>query len=1357
MGKLSPRSLIRQFQILRDRCRAFVYYRVLLENGSELHGRSDENGRFRLFLPESTNYTLYTYSPRTNRFGVEEGRTGVSGNSRSSRILLSQRGGFDLDSDGIPDVGEFVLGTHPSLPDSDSDGVSDQTELAEGLDPLSGVPLVTGVVASLPLQGEAKQVVVVSDINNVEKQTAYVATGSYGLAIVDVSQFNNPTLLGQIDLPGDAVDVAVDPQSGLVAVALGSGGLSIVDVSTATTPSVRSTFPVIARQVEIKDGVAYVAVDGDVQAYALQTGSLLQTLSLSSSNIIAMARDGAVLFVMDTQKVLRAIDISGANMVNKGSLALPLQVGGSLFVGNGVAYIGDGAALSNTAGFAAVDTSNPNSLSLLSGVDAANIQGQSIAVNGSGLAVSVGSVRGPVGQPILSLDVIDVRDPASTDKFVTRYALTSAPSSVVIAGGIAYVANGIGGLSVVNYQPFDNKRIAPTVSVSASNIDVDPTKAGIQVVEGSSVSIRTNINDDIQVRSVELLLDGAVIQTSLTFPFNLTALIPQITANKNTAILAVRATDTGGNSTTSTPVTLELVPDTTPPTFVSIDPPNGSKRGKSLRTIQLGFSESMDPSTLVAANFSLVNTSNQSITPTSVEARNGNSQVLVHFPALELGTYTFTASNAALKDRSGNSLAGTAISSRFELVPFSARFSNPNGGFWDDPNNWDGGRIPGPTDDVLLDSNPNSTVTIRGPLGKEHCCQLKSPHVRWNFGCCNTLNRTRVYSHVRHYPRRNSQTRRCRNRQSQRWRSRFIINSWHSSSCREFPSGHLQRTRVERPNQYRNVKFMGPFNVLRSQQLRGDGDVVFSSDSTFNGLLNGSSGDILSIGPNITIRGRVGWLGQSINIGPDVGVSDGIVINEGVIQADTAGQVIHINAGTFRNEGGKVRVLDNGGIVFRRTIDNAQRTLVVEGQGNVSLFGTIINGGVVSIESGVSFDVTNGSVLNGITVNGDLQVRSNGEIIVRNGLNMNGSLNVGTTTNWGAIIFDGSQTLGGTGNVVFSNDKATGGNSTRNGLLNGNSGDVLTIGPNLTIRGKVGWIGRNINSGGVDGGAVDGVVINQGVIQADTTGEAIYINAGAFRNQGGKVRVLNNGAIGFRNTIDNTERTLVLEGQGQVALNGIINGGTVNVGNGVLFDIINGSVLNGITVDGDLHVKGNGEVKVRNGLNVNGSLHIGTATNWGAIIFDGSQTLGGTGNVVFSNDKATGGNSTRNGLLNGNSGDVLTIGPNLTIRGKVGWIGRNITQVEWMVAQPMALVINQGVIQADTTGEALYINAGIFENRGTVRVINNAGLALQNAVANFGTISSVSGILSLSGPIQAPESSTSHQEIKSLYRLTHLH
>ena len=77
--------------------------------------------------------------------------------------------------------------------DSDADGIDDFAEIEVGLDPRQALSLRTGVVSRLPLPGTALDLVV-------EGNTAYVVFGEAVLAIVDVSEFDNPILLGVLDL-----------------------------------------------------------------------------------------------------------------------------------------------------------------------------------------------------------------------------------------------------------------------------------------------------------------------------------------------------------------------------------------------------------------------------------------------------------------------------------------------------------------------------------------------------------------------------------------------------------------------------------------------------------------------------------------------------------------------------------------------------------------------------------------------------------------------------------------------------------------------------------------------------------------------------------------------------------------------------------------------------------------------------------------------------------------------------------------------------------------------------------------------------------------------------------------------------
>ena len=174
--------------------------------------------------------------------------------------------------------------------DTNADGINDLAEVQQGLDPLAGIAFPTGVIGSLPLQGTATAVDVEGSTSSSGGQTAYVATGSYGLAIVDASQFNKPLVRSQVQfVGGNATSVAVDPNLNVAAVADNAGGLVLVDVSNPSSPTIIKTIGINASQVRVKDGVAYASVGGNIQTYDLQTGDWLQTITVSSGTITGLA------------------------------------------------------------------------------------------------------------------------------------------------------------------------------------------------------------------------------------------------------------------------------------------------------------------------------------------------------------------------------------------------------------------------------------------------------------------------------------------------------------------------------------------------------------------------------------------------------------------------------------------------------------------------------------------------------------------------------------------------------------------------------------------------------------------------------------------------------------------------------------------------------------------------------------------------------------------------------------------------------------------------------------------------------------------------------------------------------------
>ncbi len=1292
-------------------------------NVSDVRLKSSSSGEWRSFLAASTPYHYVIFDPVSDLVAhgfftsAQDGvRTSIPTPYFQASLAL------DSDNDGLPDDVEFAIGTSALAVDSNGDGISDFAAIRQGLDPLAGRPVTTGILASLPLQGEANQIVVVENLDVVRKRTAYVATGSYGLAIVDVSNFQNPIVIGQIDLPGNAIDVAVDTNSSLAVVATGSGGLSIVDILQPTSPQLIRTVAAPATQVEVKDGVAFVVVSGELQAFDVLTGTRIQRLSLGASTITGLAREGSLLFAMDSANNLRAVDISGPEMFARGSLTMP-QGGGSLFVGNGIAYVS--ATSQFTGGFATANVSDPENLVLIAGASTDSNSASpnpSIVANGSGLGImTVGGGQG-VGP---SLNVYDSRDPSQTNQFVTSYALPQSPRSVTVAAGVAYVADGSGGLLIVNYQSFDSQGTVPTANLDSNGVDIDPDTDGVQVLEGSSVTVKAIVDDDVQVRSVELLVNGIIVQSALSFPFNLSATMPRISPDQMTATLQIRAVDTGGNSTTSAIVEVQLTPDTTPPTLASINPEDGTQKGKSFRTIQLVFSESMDPSTIVPANFSLIDSSNVAFNPISIQLRANDSIVQLTYELLPLGNYTFNGDSSNLTDRAGNVLGGSAIVSHFELVPISANFINTAGGFWDDPDNWDTGEAPGPDDDVAISIAPNATVTFRSDSETVNSILVDS-ELAITGGVLTVTENLTVNGAIA----MSGGTLRGANLIESNDASVMLSGGTLDGVTvnGSFTIGENDAVFVRNGLTLNGTVTLGDTNgygylqFVETQTLGGNGAVVFGSNNGNNTLGVGDSGATLTIGADIIVQGQTGYVGYNPNRG---GNSDVGLINNGTIQADVAGFTITVDAGNGVGNAGILKAVDGATLSLRgngwtssgliqadtgsritsnASFNNAANIMSFGGLGAVRSNGSIL-GGVLTIASETSV-MLSGGTLDGVTVNGSFTIGENDTVFVRNGLTLNGTATLGDTNGYGYLQFVETQTLGGNGAVVF------GSNNGNNTLGVGDSGATLTVDENIIVQGQTGYIGYNPNRGGNS----DVGLINNGTIQADVAGFTVTVDAGNGVGNAGILKAVDGATLSLRGngwtssgliqadtgsritsnaSFNNAANIMSFGGLGAVRSNGSILGGMLTIASETSV-MLSGGTLDGVTVNGSFTIGENDTVFVRNGLTLNGTATLGDTNGYGYLQFVETQTLGGNGAVVF------GSNNGNNTLGVGDSGATLTIDDNITVQGQTGYVGYNPNRG----GNSDVNVVNNGTIEF-TSGTDIRFS----------RIINDNGVVTADAAS----------------------------------------
>ncbi len=688
------------------------------DNTPVLRTRSDAGGNWEFFLGPDALFHLATFDPASGLVAHGYARTNPSGQRTAFNI-----GAFepsidrDSDGDGLPDDIEFAIGTAADNTDSDGDGASDFAEINQGLNPLDDRPTVTGVIAALGVEGATFDVAVVADTQDANRRTAYLAN-STGLVVADVTQFDRPVLLTELPLLGDGVDVAVDPQRSLAAVASGSGGLHLIDVSDPARPVLLQSVPVDVNQVVLYDGLAYAAAANEIQSFDTRSGEVVETLSLGDGEILGLHREGTMLFatnVFGEQGKIHAIDLSGVGMVLRGSLTLPRR-GGKMFVAEGVAWIAVVTTVAADDGLMTVDVSQPDILSLLNDTDRNIRSVRDVALNGSGLGVFAGNLGGIVGTAIVAA----AGDPTTTGPTFTQFRLPHLGEAVALSSGLAYIVTRGAGLQVVNFLAFDQGINPPDVTLGVLDTDLDPGRPGIQMLEASTVTLLAQITDDVQVRSVELLLNGDRARNEIAYPYDLSTTLPTIGQGDNQAVLQVRAIDTGGNVRLSDPVVIELLPDTAPPILVGLDPPDGSVQPVSRRTVTVNFSEPLAAATATAANFQLIGPGGV-VAPLSLRLSQRGAAVQLLYPPLEEASYEFVVHAAAVTDRVGNALGAADMVSRFR-VGFATReptvvWVNPAGGMWEEPSNWldvssQVARVPIATDDVQIDVPGDATITL---------------------------------------------------------------------------------------------------------------------------------------------------------------------------------------------------------------------------------------------------------------------------------------------------------------------------------------------------------------------------------------------------------------------------------------------------------------------------------------------------------------------------------------------------------------------------------------------------------------------------------------------------------------------
>jgi len=581
------------------------------------------------------------------------------------------------------------------------------------------------------------------------------------------------------------------------------------------------------------------------------------------------------------------------------------------------------------------------------------------------------------------------------------------------------------------------------------------------------------------------------------------------------------------------------------------------------------------------------------------------------------------------------------------------------------------------------------------------------------------------------------------------------------------------------------------FNGNTPYTINGTGEILIGNGA------NGISGNAdITLGPDITLRGYVG------NFSPG-----SILINQGTVHSDLPGTLTFgkagmsvINDGVMKGTGGgslslagnwtnntAITIQDGGTLNLNGTYDN-QGTIVatdsivnlggeftIAGLGELSRTGgSVVINGILNNAPGLVLDSTTGtwvinggqivggtletldgatlsaqnrhSVLDGVTINGNLNIGANSSINIINSLALNdqivingstGSLFASLSINGdspimidgtGEIVFGGGDNfLNGTADVTIGTDITLSGWHgdiqpgsvlTNLGTVHSSSPGMLTIGKSgMTVTndgvikgtggGSLSLAGNWTNNTSItiqDSGTLNlnGTYDNQGTIVATDSivnlgGEFTIEDLGNFSRTGGSVVL--------QGTLNNAPG-LVLDSTtgGWVINNGKIIGGVIETLDGASLSAQNrNSVLDGVTINGNLNIGTSSSINIINSLALNGQVVINGSTGslFASLSINGDSPImiGGTGEIVFG-----GGDNNLNGTAD------VTIGPGIILHGLRG----NIS--------PGSVLTNQGTVHSSSSGTLTIGKSGMTViNEGVVKGSGSGNIAVWGLASNDGT------------------------------------
>jgi hypothetical protein len=698
-------------------------------------GRTTASGALDLpMISLFEGYSLLIYDPLRN--AVSEGVAPAPGFAARPILpdpILRLPGINDLsgdtDEDGLTDLAEDVIGTRRDQKDTDADGASDYVEVQQGRDPLSGIALPVGPVSALPLSGLSKSIAL-------DGTVAYLAQGTGGMAVADLSDPLNPILLSQTALPGDSYDIAHSPTArtaAFVAYAsdaqISQGELAqvhFVDVTDPTQPRLFRNFLIGASLIEESDGIYYVGIAEQVRMYDALSGLEIGWFAVEdrASGILPTQSE---IFVTTPRKLFiyeRAL----SSPVLKGSVSGDFAAADFQ---SKVHMVLDGTRLwvGTARGLLAVDISDRAAPRVLNAAGASPRAFRTLHLSAAKRAIALTTLAANAIVLGGQTSVFDVSDPGSTNRLNLILNARGRTYDSALMSGWLVLADGQAGLTVFNLLQPDLGGQAPAIDWRLDAHDVDAVKLGIQMVEGQHATFRATITDDVEVDFSELLIDGAIVGVSRVIPPVFEYQLPTLASGAMQLEAQIRSRDRSGNSMLSGTVVIELVPDATPPAVISPTSQSGIA-AFSNSPLVLRFTEHVLPQAWQAPGIALLSfgpdgaagSGDDVVLPIASVSVVGASTAIVPSAPLTSGRYRLTIPKEQIRDFASNAPPADLVLEfvAFETDPSTAVWISPAPGRYHDPANWLHRRVPGQEHVVIQLPQATPTVTLdSGAVVKE--------------------------------------------------------------------------------------------------------------------------------------------------------------------------------------------------------------------------------------------------------------------------------------------------------------------------------------------------------------------------------------------------------------------------------------------------------------------------------------------------------------------------------------------------------------------------------------------------------------------------------------------------------------